>query len=1057
MRNCRVLALLFGLASILACGGAVAAQCPSEIGLGDCVSSDLKPTGAEVINDGPTTCTLGETISLDLRVKFDNGGGANTRYSVGFYVGDNGEPPLGGSSCTFDSLQPVGGTIDLTSGSGGFRELNGDACGDIQKGEVTYKDIALDQVACVDNNGDGQVDIGYVLTWANNGNLESCLDPLDPGEFNPEPPKCQAELELDLPIAVELPPQLIVGKGVTPSELRAPGGDITIVFSIVNASPSVDKQITINSIVDDPYGDLTNATSCQLPLTLDQGEVVQCTFTTSVTGEAGDRFPDTVTVTGVDDAGNPVSASDSAVVSIIDAAEPIRPGDLRLVKIAVPPVLFEPGGLVSYVVLLDNVSETALTVSGLVDDVYGNLDGKGDCAVPVTLGGDTSLAVCTFWGTVSGQPGDVVTDVVTAVGNDISPARNSITASDDESVTILNRRSDLELVKRANPRSVLEGANETVEYTAAIRNDSRVDTVTVQEVTDSRVGLLNTQCGVPFQLAPGESTQCVFTDQVDGAAGEYVANVVVARGVDDDGQETFDDAAVSVRVLGAPPSLEVTKLALPPIAAKNGSEVTYLVVVENTSGSADPITLTGLEDVIQDDAATVNDLTTACGLPAILQGGERLVCRYTLAVDGTMTNPDNDPLVNTVTASGVDDEGTPVSAADDATVVFVDPPLPTAPELVLDKTVSPVSLPEPGGDVSYTVLVANSGAADALPITISSLVDDIYGALGELGDCGALIGAVLEAGESASCSFTESVNGNPGDQITDTVVGEATFLGGNLALQASDTATVTIFDLPAELTVIKTATPTRLVAPGGPVTFAFTVTNVSLADTISLISVTDSVYGDLQGLGDCDFNRDLAPGETYSCAFTADVAGSGGSRETNTVLVIGQGDDGDEVQASDEATVRITNSVPTVAATKNATPDSLPPGGGPVEFTFEVSNTSASDTLTIDRLTDSVFGDLDGQGDCSAPQVLAPGETYRCRITESLSGNAGDVHRNELTASGESQDGILVSANDSAAVTFFALLRDVPAIGRGALLALVLGLLATGAWVLRRFTHRDPG
>ncbi len=36
--------------------------------------------------------------------------------------------------------------------------------------------------------------------------------------------------------------------------------------------------------------------------------------------------------------------------------------------------------------------------------------------------------------------------------------------------------------------------------------------------------------------------------------------------------------------------------------------------------------------------------------------------------------------------------------------------------------------------------------------------------------------------------------------------------------------------------------------------------------------------------------------------------------------------------------------------------------GGDVTFTVRIDNTSAVDDVTIDSLTDTIYGDLDGQG-----------------------------------------------------------------------------------------------
>lgn len=1028
------------------------AQCPDDIEAGDCVANDLQPTGTQIIN-GPDACTIGETISLDLRVLFENGGGANERYSVGFFVGDNGDPPIGGASCTFDSLQPVGAPIDLTGGSGGFLELNGDACGDISKSDPTYKDIALNNVACVDNNGDGNVDIGYVLSWANNGNQENCTNPLDPAQFQPDPPKCQAELEYDLPIEVELPPSIQVGKGVQPSTLREPGGDVTITFTIVNTSPSINDPVTITSITDVPLGDLTNSTSCTLPFTLAPGATRQCTYTTTVTGVAGDIFPDTVTVTGEDDEGNVATDDDSAQVEIIDATEPPQPGDLKIQKYAIPTQLYEPGGKFTYLILLDNVSETSILVDYLNDDIYGNLDGEGTCQLPISLEGANSIYLCEFARDFFGSPGDSQTNVVTARGSDATPLRTVLEASDDATVFIRDRRSDLEVTKIANPETIAEPGQD-VTYTLYIQNASSVDSLRVDRVADSLAGTLGVQCGVPFTLAPGEIKTCSFVDTVIGNAGDFVTNTAIATGIDDDGLPVFDDDSATVRIVGAPSSLEVTKLALPPLAAEVGSDVTYLVVIENTSSLTDPVTITSLIDEIQDNAGTVRDVSSTCAppLPQTIPAGGSLTCSYTQTVDGSMTTPVNDPLINVVTASGVDDDGQAVTGSDDAEVRFV-AVAPARPELDLSKTASPVSMPEPGGDVTFTVLVANTGDPGAPDITITSLDDDIYGDLSAPADCGNIIGQVLAAGESASCDFVRPVTGSPsdpGNPFVDIVTVEATFVGGSAPLVASDTASVEIIDLPGTLSIVKTASPTTLIEPGGEVTFDFVLTNTSAVDAITLTSVTDSIYGDLNSYPNCDFNRTLAPGESYSCDFTILVSGSGGAEEVNTVTAIGQDDDGIEVQATDQATVDITDNLPDILARKWATPRILPDGGGPVVFNFQVRNTSSADTLTIDTLMDSIYGDLNNQGDCTLPQQLAPGETYRCSLTEQVQGASGEQHLNTVTANGTSDDGVPVTASASARVVIIEIVAGIPVMGRIALMVLAVSLLVLGYRRLQR-------
>ena len=101
-----------------------------------------------------------------------------------------------------------------------------------------------------------------------------------------------------------------------------------------------------------------------------------------------------------------------------------------------------------------------------------------------------------------------------------------------------------------------------------------------------------------------------------------------------------------------------------------------------------------------------------------------------------------------------------------------------------------------------------------------------------------------------------------------------------------------------------------------------------------------------------------------------------------------------------------------------------------VTFEFTVTNTSAVDTVELDTLTDSMFGDLDGQGTCTVPQTLAPGGAYICVFDTELKGLFTRVHRNVVRAEGTTDDGAAVGASDNAIVRFLYAVRSIPATGR---------------------------
>ena len=77
---------------------------------------------------------------------------------------------------------------------------------------------------------------------------------------------------------------------------------------------------------------------------------------------------------------------------------------------------------------------------------------------------------------------------------------------------------------------------------------------------------------------------------------------------------------------------------------------------------------------------------------------------------------------------------------------------------------------------------------------------------------------------------------------------------------------------------------------------------------------------------------------------------------------------------------------PDIEITKTADPTTLPANGGTVTFTFVVTNVGEVD-VALRSLTDSVFGDLNGQGDCVTRGVIPVGGSYRCSISEHLDGH----------------------------------------------------------------------
>jgi LruC domain-containing protein len=117
-------------------------------------------------------------------------------------------------------------------------------------------------------------------------------------------------------VTCEPPPVINVTKTANPITVTEPGGEVTFTVVVENQSNPLDP-VTITSLVDDIHGDLNGQGTCSVPQTIQPGDSYTCTFTATVSGNIGYSETDTVTATGTDDEGTPVSDSDDATVTVI--------------------------------------------------------------------------------------------------------------------------------------------------------------------------------------------------------------------------------------------------------------------------------------------------------------------------------------------------------------------------------------------------------------------------------------------------------------------------------------------------------------------------------------------------------------------------------------------------------------------------------------------------------------------------------------------------------------------------------------------------------------------
>jgi streptogramin lyase len=339
-------------------------------------------------------------------------------------------------------------------------------------------------------------------------------------------------------------------------------------------------------------------------------------------------------------------------------------------------------------------------------------------------------------------------------------------------------------------------------------------------------------------------------------------------------------------------------------------------------------------------------------------------------------------------------------------------PLPDIlPEITVSKSAQVNSVPETGGDVSFTFFVENIGVED---VTLTSLSDSVFGDLNGQDDCAT--GGLIAIGGSYRCSITKFL---ASDSLTDhynivTAVGTD---DGGMTDIVTDGETVTFDDVAPDITVTKTANPTLVPEAGGYVTFTFLVENIGVED-VTLTSLSDSVFGDLNGQGDCLTGGLIALGGSYSCSIQKFLVSESLTDHYNIVTAVGTDDDGTTDTATDNETVIFDDVAPGITVTKTANPKFVPEAGGDVSFTFIVSNIS-SEKVEITSLSDDKFGSLLGDQDCMIGSTITGGASCSFEVIFTIPpGNSAVVHENIFTAIVKDPQGNYDIATDHEIITY---------------------------------------
>ena len=671
-------------------------------------------------------------------------------------------------------------------------------------------------------------------------------------------------------------------------------------------------------------------------------------------------------------------------------------------KTANPTTVPETGGNVTFTYVVNNTGNVPLTITRLTDDKFGTLAGDADCQVGTVLPVPGSCTFSEVFAVPPGTTGGTHVNTFTANGTG-----NSINVSDDDpaTVTYTDVLPSIMVDKVANPTTVPEtGGNVT--FTFTVTNNGTVG-VTITSLQDDKFGTLagDGDCQVGTALAPAES--CTFDALFavpPGTPGGTHVNTFTAKAKDADDNEAEDDDPATVTYTDVLPDISVTKTANPTSVLQTGGNVTFTYVVTNI-GTV-PVTITSLED---DKFGTLaGDAGCQVGTVLAANGGS---CQFD-AVFAVPAGAVGSTHVNVFTAKAEDDQQNEDTATDDAEVTYTD----VLPDISVTKTANPTSVPETGGPVTFTYVVTNNATE---PATITSLTDDKFGTLAGDADC--QVGTVLAA-NGGTCEFDAVFNVPPGDypgSHVNVFTAKAEDPDGNESTD-DDPEEVIYTDVLPDISVTKTADPASVPETGGNVTFTYVVTN-NATEPATITSLTDDKFGTLAGDADCQVGTVLAA-NGGTCTFSALFAvppGPAGSTHTNVFTAKAEDDDGNEDTADDPADVIYTDVLPSIVVTKTANPTTVPEAGGPVTFTYVVTNNGPV-AVAITSLADDKFGTLAGDTDCKVGTPLAAngGSCTFDAVFTVPAGTYPGSHVNVFTAKAEDEDSNEVMDDDDATVLY---------------------------------------
>jgi hypothetical protein len=149
----------------------------------DVYLTDIVEGSLEILDDG---CTgPNDTVTFTMRGIFELT--TNERYDVGIFIASDGDPDYNGAKAGACYREVIEGT------PGDFTDIDGDGCADISVPIVVQPESSVlgpFEIACIDRDMDGKVDILHCETWNQPGGDIECYTDADAQAGSPSKCNC---------------------------------------------------------------------------------------------------------------------------------------------------------------------------------------------------------------------------------------------------------------------------------------------------------------------------------------------------------------------------------------------------------------------------------------------------------------------------------------------------------------------------------------------------------------------------------------------------------------------------------------------------------------------------------------------------------------------------------------------------------------------------------------------------------------------------------------------------------------------------------------------------